>query len=180
MATEPPAECKTPNPIEPAGQFGLFSCFISLTLVILAGYGAVCAVRSVLDGTRSKLAPEAIHAVLTTQETAWNAGDLDGFMDGYWKSDELKFLSGEDITTGWQATHDRYRKRYKSDGKEMGKLKFDILDVDILSSDAAIVRGRWVLTKSDGGTPHGLFTLLFCRIDGEWKIVSDHTSAVEK
>lgn len=128
----------------------------------------------------SALQNARIVKLLADQETAWNAGDLDGFMAGYWNSDELKFLSGGDITNGWQATYDRYHKRYKADGNEMGNLKFDILDVDVVSGDAAVVRGRWALTKSNGSTPHGLFTLLFRRIDGEWKIVSDHTSAAEK
>jgi beta-aspartyl-peptidase (threonine type) len=118
--------------------------------------------------------------LLADQETAWNAGDLDGFMAGYLKSDGLEFLSGGDVTTGWQATYDRYQKRYKGEGKEMGKLKFDILGVDVLSGNAAVARGKWALTLSDGSTPHGLFTLLFRLIDGEWKIVSDHTSAAEK
>ena len=125
-------------------------------------------------------APDAIRAVLASQESAWNAKDLDGFMAGYWRSDDLKFLSDDDVTTGWQATYDRYHAKYVAGDNKMGKLTFTVLDVDVVSSDAAIVRGRWALVKPDGSTPHGLFTLLFRRIDGEWKIVSDHTSAAEK
>ena len=125
-------------------------------------------------------APEKIRSVLASQEAAWNAKDLDGFMAGYWKSEDLKFLSGDDVTTGWQATYDRHHAKYVAGDNKMGTLTFTVLDVDVVSSDAAIVRGRWALVMPDATTPHGLFTLLFRRIDGDWKIVSDHTSAAEK
>lgn len=158
----------------------LTGCLLSALLVVFAFAGLFLLVERGLGRVREQRAPDLIRAVLAAQEAAWNAGDLDGFMAGYWKSEELKFLSGNDVTTGWQATHDRYQKRYKGEGKEMGKLKFDILDLEVVSSDAAIVRGKWALTLADGSNPHGLYTLLFRRIDGEWVIVSDHTSAAEK
>lgn len=121
----------------------------------------------------------AVRAVLDTQVAAWNRGDLDGFMAGYWKNDKLTFFSGDTITSGWQATYDRYRKRYQSDGREMGRLEFRGLEVEMAGTDAAFVRGRWHLTMKDGKTPNGLFTLLVRRIDGQWRIVHDHTSAAE-
>jgi ketosteroid isomerase-like protein len=158
----------------------LAGCVLSALLVVFAFSGVFLLVERGLARVREQRAPNLIRAVLSAQEAAWNAGDLDGFMAGYWKSEELKFLSGNDVTTGWQATHDRYHKRYKGEGKEMGKLKFDTLDLDVVSSDVAIVRGKWALTMTDNSNPHGLFTLLFRRIDGEWVIVSDHTSAAEK
>ena len=122
---------------------------------------------------------EAIRAVLDAQVAAWNRGDLDGFMAGYWKDDKLTFFSGDTITRGWQATMDRYRKRYQSEGREMGKLEFRGVEIDMLAGDAAVVRGRWHLTMKDGKTPNGLFTLLGRRINGDWRIVHDHTSAAE-
>jgi beta-aspartyl-peptidase (threonine type) len=116
-------------------------------------------------------------AVLDAQVDAWNRGDLAAFMDGYWRSGELTFFSGDQVTRGWQATFDRYRKKYQSGGAEMGKLVFTDLTVDPAGPDAAIVRGRWKLTLKDGKTPNGLFTLLMRRIDGKWRIVHDHTSS---
>jgi beta-aspartyl-peptidase (threonine type) len=116
-------------------------------------------------------------AVLDAQAAAWNRGDLLGFMDGYWHSDELTFFSGDQITKGWQATLDRYRKKYQSEGREMGRLAFSDLTVDPIGADAAVVRGRWKLTLKDGTTPNGLFTLIMRRIDGRWRIVHDHTSS---
>ena len=126
---------------------------------------------------RGAAAPAAaVRAVLDAQLEAWNRGDLEAFMAGYWRSPDLVFQSGATVTRGWQATLERYRRRYQSEGKEMGRLRFEELDVQPLSEDAVFIRGRWHLTMKDGSEPNGLFTLLARRIDGEWKIVHDHTS----
>jgi ketosteroid isomerase-like protein len=117
--------------------------------------------------------------VLQAQQASWNRHDLDGFMTGYWKSAELTFFSGANRNSGWQSTLDRYRKRYQSEGREMGTLEFSNLDVQELASNAVLVRGAWKLTMSDRKTPHGLFTLIFRKLPEGWKIVHDHTSAAE-
>jgi beta-aspartyl-peptidase (threonine type) len=100
-------------------------------------------------------------------------------MAGYWNSPQLTFFSGAKERQGWQATMDRYRATYASAGHEMGKLEFSGLRIEMLGSDAAFVRGAWLLTTSDGQTPHGLFTLIFHKFSGGWKIVHDHTSSAE-
>jgi len=119
----------------------------------------------------------AVENVLRFQVEAWNRHDLEGFMRGYWNSPELTFFSDAQMTSGWQPTLDRYRKRYQAEGREMGKLDFSDLDIQALGSDAAFVRGAWHLTMPDGKTPHGLFTLIFRKFPDGWKIVHDHTSA---
>lgn len=121
----------------------------------------------------------AARAVLDAQAKAWNRGDLEGFMAGYWRSPELVFCSGATVTKGWEETLARYRKRYQSEGREMGRLRFDAIDVIALGEDAAFARGAWRLHMSDGQELHGLFTLLLRRVDGAWRIVHDHTSAGE-
>jgi ketosteroid isomerase-like protein len=121
----------------------------------------------------------AVEKVLRQQQDAWNRHDLEGFMAGYWNSPELTFFSGAKTASGWQATLDRYRKSYQSEGREMGKLEFSDLKIEALGRDAAFVRGSWKLTLSDGKTPNGLFTLVFRRLPDGWKIVHDHTSAAE-
>lgn len=121
---------------------------------------------------------DAIRAVLTAQDEAWNRGDLGGFMKTYWKSDRLRFYSGGTVTGGWQATLDRYRKRYQAEGKEMGKLTFTGLEVEVLGPDAALARGRWKLRLAKE-SPEGLFTLILKKFPDGWKIVHDHTSAAE-
>jgi ketosteroid isomerase-like protein len=122
---------------------------------------------------------KAIGDVLHAQQDAWNRGDLEAFMTGYWNSPELTFFSGAKEHDGWQAALDRYRAAYASPGHEMGKLEFSGLRIEMLPPDAAFVRGAWGLTMTDGKTPHGLFTLVFRRFPGGWKIVHDHTSAAE-
>jgi beta-aspartyl-peptidase (threonine type) len=117
----------------------------------------------------------AIRKVLDDQITAWNKGDLKAFMAGYWESPKLTFFSGKDVTSGWKETLERYRKRYQADGKEMGKLGFSELNIEVLGADSALVRGRWLVEMSKE-KHQGLFTLLVRKFPEGWRIVHDHTS----
>ena len=105
-----------------------------------------------------------IRLVLTKQQNAWNEGDIDGFMDHYWKSDSLS----------WKNTLERYKKGYP-DKQTMGKLDFDILSVEQLANDAAIVTGHWKVTAGSE-VSEGHFNLLFRKKQNRWVIVLDHTS----
>ena len=127
---------------------------------------------------------EGIKHVLLSQVEAWNHGKLEAFMQGYWHSPDLTFFSGATETRGWEPTLARYRQRYQAEGKEMGKLEFQKLNINLLSRRSAVVTGAWQLTMSntktpDGKQPHGLFTLVFKRLPAGWKIVHDHTSTAE-
>jgi len=124
-----------------------------------------------------KSAEAGIRAALDAQVAAWNAGKLEEFMDGYWRSPNLTFFSGGRKLSGWDATIERYRKTYQAEGREMGKLAFSDLDIQPLGSSAATVRGRFELTMSDGKKLSGLYTLIFRRFKQGWKIVHDHTSS---
>jgi ketosteroid isomerase-like protein len=115
-----------------------------------------------------------IRAVMAAQVAAWNRGDIDGFMQGYARSDATEFVSGDKVTRGWQTVRDRYRKKYGSREK-MGRLTFSDITITPLAADAAIVLGRWQLVRR-GDKPHGVFTLLFRRTPAGWRIVHDHTS----
>ena len=115
-----------------------------------------------------------ILAVMDAQTAAWNRGDIDGFMRGYWKSENLVFASGDNVTRGWQATLDRYKKNYSSKEK-MGVLRFSDVEISVLSKNAAVVLGSWSLTR-DGDNPKGKFTLIFRKVSDGWRIVHDHTS----
>ena len=123
--------------------------------------------------------PVAVRGVLDAQVDAWNRGDLPGFMEAYWRSPDLVFCSGATVTKGWDDTLARYRQRYQSEGREMGRLRFDAVEVVPLGEDAALARGAWRLVMSDGKEPHGLFTLILRRTGGAWRIVHDHTSQGE-
>jgi len=120
-----------------------------------------------------------IRAVLDAQVAAWNAGRLEEFMAGYWRSPKLTFFSGGSRQQGWDATLARYRKVYQSEGREMGRLAFSDLDIQLLAKDAALVRGHWELTFSDGKKLGGLYTLVFRRLKEGWKITHDHSSATQ-
>ncbi len=120
----------------------------------------------------------AIQRVLDDQAAAWNKGDLPGFMKGYLESDELSFFSGDKKTKGWKATLERYQKRYQGEGKEMGKLAFEELSIELLGDDHALVRGRYRL-KMKSETPTGIFTLVLLKTAAGWRIIHDHTSASE-
>lgn len=117
-----------------------------------------------------------VRAVLEAQVEAWNRGDLQAFMLGYWESEKLTFFSGATRTAGYAGTLERYRQKYQRDGQPMGHLEFPALDVTPLGRDAALVRGEWRLVRGKD-TFGGLFTLVLKRIGGAWKIVHDHTAA---
>jgi beta-aspartyl-peptidase (threonine type) len=144
---------------------------------------AVAFVVAVASAGASSASPAdvaaAVRAVLDVQVEAWNRGDLEGFMAGYWRSPDLVFCSGATVTRGWDETLARYRKRYQSEGREMGRLRFEGIEVIPLGEDAALARGAWRLGLRDGQEPHGLFTLLLRRLDSAWRIVHDHTSSGE-
>jgi len=117
---------------------------------------------------------QAILDVLEMQRTEWNKGNLETFMQGYVKSDSLLFVGSSGPTYGWQKTLDNYKKTYA--GKAgMGVLTFGIKKVDFLNTDVAFVLGSWHL-KREKDEPQGYFTLLFKRLNGEWKIFVDHSS----
>lgn len=116
-----------------------------------------------------------IQSVLTAQQDAWNRGDIDAFMNGYARSASTVFISEDEVRRGWETVRARYREKY-SDRAKMGTLSFSEIEVTMLSSDAAVVLGRWKL-KRENDEPHGRFSLIFKRLPDGWRIVHDHTSA---
>ncbi len=118
-----------------------------------------------------------IRAVMQAQQDAWNRGDIAAFMNGYWRSDQTVFVSGDEITRGWQTVFDRYKAKY-SDREKMGRLTFSDLQINELCSDSAVVLGRWGLKRAND-EPHGTFTLIFRKTADGWRIVQDHTSAAK-
>ena len=132
--------------------------------------------RNVLDASQQDPA-HAIRGVLDLQVDAWNRGDLAGYMAGYWNSPDLTFFSGGTVTKGWQPTLGRYRKRYQSGGREMGKLDFSDISIEMLGPESAVARGRWHLAMKNAGQPKGLFTVIFRKFPEGWRIIHDHSSA---
>ena len=117
----------------------------------------------------------AIRAVLDAQRDAWNRGDIEGFMDGYERSEQTVFVSGDNLTRGWQTVFDRYKKNYNTREK-MGTLTFSDLEITLPGKESAVVLGRWHLKRASD-EPHGRFTLIFRKTKQGWKIIHDHTSS---
>ena len=116
----------------------------------------------------------SIRDVLHRQQNAWNAGQLDKFMIGYWQSDSLMFIGKSGVTYGWQKTLENYKKNYP-DKSAMGKLQFTMLHFKPLTDSYYFVVGKWFLERNIGSL-EGHFTLLFRKIQNEWVIVADHSS----
>ena len=116
---------------------------------------------------------EELHGILATQQKAWNQGDLHRFMDAYWNDPKLTFSSGGRTTRGWQATLDRYLGKYP-DRATMGTLTLDSLETVQLGTHVAMTLGNWKLERSQPA--RGNFSLVWKKIDGQWKIVHDHSS----
>jgi beta-aspartyl-peptidase (threonine type) len=140
------------------------------TIILLA---LLCSLV-VFAQTKDEKAKAEIRKVMDAQATAWNRGSIEGFMQGYWNSPQLTFVSGANVTRGWQPTVERYKKSYDTPEK-MGVLTFSELEITILSKDAAVVLGNWALQR-EKDKPGGKFTLVFRRFKDGWKIVHDHTS----
>jgi len=123
-------------------------------------------------------AQSQVQQVLTKQLAAWNAGDIDGFMDGYWKNDSLRFMTKSGVTKGWKPVLENYKKSFPTREK-MGKLNFVILTEERLSPVSALITGKWEVETTEGTIikkKEGYFSLLFRMVDHKWFIVLDHTS----
>ena len=116
-----------------------------------------------------------VKGILEMQEKAWNEGNIDAFMQGYWKNDSLKFVSNKGVVYGWQSTYDRYKRTYP-DRATMGILKFDIVSKEQMGKEVYFIVGKWHLKRDEKGDIGGFFTLIFRKISGKWLIVADHTS----
>jgi uncharacterized protein (TIGR02246 family) len=118
-----------------------------------------------------------VRVVWTAQVDAWNRGDLDAFMAGYWKSPDLVFFSNKTETRGWEQTLERYRASYKAEGRQMGTLDFPQLEFKVLGPEAVLARGRWRLKMPDGKESSGMTSVTFQKRPEGWRIVHDHSSS---
>ena len=144
----------------------LLAAFVSITVL-----GSAAMAQSAKQ--REQIAKE-IRGLMDKQVAAWNDGDIPGFMAGYWRSNNLVFISGDSVTRGWQTTLDHYKKSYDSRAK-MGVLSFSDIEVNVIAKDAAVVLGSWALER-EKDKPHGKFTLTFRKFGEGWRIIMDHTS----
>lgn len=136
-----------------------------LTLLLICIVSVSCSSRS------EKSDKQAIISIMKTQEKAWSQHDLEGFMEGYWKNDSLKFYGSSGLTYGWQQTLNNYKKGYPTPDHS-GKLNFTIDDITKIEDDSYFVMGQYHLRRNVGNA-NGVFMIIFKKIDGNWKIVAD-------
>lgn len=159
------------GPVWEESEVAIPKCLYSVAMI------RILALLIVLSPLAIAQAPNSgLRRILSDQTAAWNRGDLVGFMQGYRHSPDVTFFSGDQIIRGWESTLQRYRDKYQSTGKEMGKLSFTDENVQMLGSRAALVTARWHLEMKDGKRLEGLTTLLCKRLKEGWRIVHDHSS----
>ena len=150
---------------------------VLLSAVLFVAGGAASNFASQEDPAKS--VESQIRMTLDAQITAWNNGDIAGFMDGYVRGDALRFASGGTVQRGWQKTLERYQSRY-STREQMGTLTFSDLEFAEISADYAEVFGKFHLARDKSvGDASGLFTLLMKREGQRWLVLHDHTSAAD-
>jgi beta-aspartyl-peptidase (threonine type) len=143
---------------------------------LLAAQTTAPANAAIAASAETTVATTAIGTELQAQVAAWNRGDLEGYMQGYWNSPQLTFFAGRRESAGWEAAYRRYRAAYLGKDKEMGKLEFSRLRIEVLSPETAFVRGAWQLTMKNGTTRRGLFTVVLKNFTEGWRIIHDHSS----
>lgn len=144
-------------------------------MVVLIAMGG-CVADPKTEAADQKSATAAILGQMAEQEEAWNRGELEAFMSPYWKSDSLLFIGSRGPSYGWETTLANYKKGYPT-AEAMGKLTFDVSQLDVLSNDVALVVGAWHLGERGGLEDlSGWFSLVWRQVDGHWVIVRDHSS----
>jgi len=123
----------------------------------------------------SNKATEAVKSLLNRQMKDWNKGDIEAFMEGYWKSEKLQFIGSRGVTYGWDKTLENYEKSYP-DRATMGELSFDLIDVTQQSRKVVSVTGKFYLKRESMDDAKGHFLLIVKKIRGKWLIIADHTS----
>lgn len=126
------------------------------------------------NGNNFEKDKKEIIKVMDLQAQNWSNGNIEGFMDGYWKSDSLRFLGSKGLTKGWQTTLDNYKKAYP-DKSAMGKLVFDYISFEPMNEKQMFVVGKWTLQR-EKDTLRGYYSLLWQKFDGKWKVIFDHTN----
>jgi uncharacterized protein (TIGR02246 family) len=161
-----------PKEAQMAKSRGLLLVGLSLTISLLLSSARLPAAAESRETDK-----QAITKVLNDQQSAWNRGDVEAFLQGYWHSPELTFSGSNGIARGWDGVLARYKKTYP-DRAAMGQLDFSQLEFRFLGPDAALVLGQWHLAREKGDIG-GVFTLVWQRFPEGWRIIHDHTSAVE-
>ena len=151
-----------------------------LVSVVVVGVWVVGCPSMAGSKNAASIAKQSVTSVLTAQCDAWNRGDLDGFMTGYLNSPDTSYTSGGTEVWGYDALRDRYQHRYGSNRESMGKLSFSDIKVFDLGKSNALCLGHWHLERASQDPLDGVYSLVLVKTSGNWKIMHDHTSTIEK
>ena len=116
--------------------------------------------------------PHEVFQTMESQQQAWNNGDIDGFMNGYWESDSLLFIGSSGVNYGYTTTLANYKKSYPNK-EAMGTLTFNNRSWTPISESSALLIGSWRISEDQ----HGMYSLVWKKTDGRWVIVADHSSS---
>jgi len=156
--------------------FGRITALAVLFMALVAGIVRAPKLSAASDERENDRA--AITKILEPQQNNWNRGNVNAFLEGYWRSPDLTFSGSGGIVRGWDGVLARYKKNYP-DRAAMGQLDFSGLEFHFLGNDAALVLGHWHLARARGDIG-GVFSLVWQRFPEGWRIIHDHTSTVEK
>lgn len=148
----------------------LSSLFLLAAAMVLA---VSCRPAAITDEKKAAIV-DTVRALMADSETAWNRGDIEGFMAGYAQSDSTRYIGSQGPVYGWETVLERYLTAYP-DKATMGVLRFTDIDITVLSADAALVFGKWTLQR-EFDKPYGWYTILLRKTADGWEIVHDHSS----
>ncbi len=147
----------------------------SLLILVVAAVVLASACQPAEFTAKEKAAiADTVRALMADSETAWNRGDIEGFMADYAQSDSTRYIGSQGPVYGWETVLERYLATYP-DKADMGMLQFTDIDIAVLSADATLVFGKWTLQR-EVDKPYGWYTLLLRKTADGWKIVHDHSS----
>ncbi len=152
---------------------------LSAALLVAAAAASGCRIEHTANPTgreisNTALAVEVTH-VLAASAEGWNRGDLGTFMDAYLDSPTTTYWGSRGLLRGYAEIRRHYAPRFMP-GATRDSLRFDDIEARRLGTDYALATSRWVLFRGDSVTATGPFTLVLRRVEGEWRIIHDHSS----
>jgi ketosteroid isomerase-like protein len=148
--------------------------FRSVSLLLALVFGSIFTVHAQKDLKTASQQELDVIKILLKQESAWNRGDINSFVESYKNSPDTLFINSQ-IERGYDGMVDAYRHAYPT-RESMGQLAFSELEVVGIDEKVAICAGKYKLERSKkaGGNAEGLFSVVMEKTENGWKIVADH------
>ena len=121
---------------------------------------------------------QAIYEVLVKMLNRWNAHDIEGLLEAYWKSPDLLVVIDSEQINGWQQLHDSYMNDYPNRAA-MGFIEPSRIQVRLLKPDLALALTWWTINLPSSIRVLGNTTMNLQKFDDGCKIVASHFSTTE-